>query len=73
MGSLIQVLEETLAVFACANVVLDALDECFDREDLLRIPETMNGWRQESLHILVTSRRERDLKEGLQGLTTIET
>jgi len=47
-------------------VLLDALDECILRADLMDMLETMAGWRLQNLHLLVTSRRERDIEDSLE-------
>jgi hypothetical protein len=39
-------------------VVLDALDECVERHEVLRDIRDIVGWRTGKLHLLVTSRRE---------------
>ncbi|KAL1600753.1 hypothetical protein SLS60_007141 [Paraconiothyrium brasiliense] len=44
-------------------IVLDALDECGQRIELMEILETMARWK--CLHILMTSRRERDIDSSL--------
>lgn len=51
-------------------VILDALDECTEREDLLALIDSMAGWKVEKLHILATSRRETDITEILEPLIT---
>lgn len=52
--------------------VLDALDECSQREDLLQLIESIHGWRLSTLHILATSRREKDIEEALNPLVTVQ-
>ena len=49
-------------------VILDALDECTDRQGLLRFIEEIYGWKLGSLHLLVTSRREMDIEYSLDPL-----
>lgn len=46
-------------------VLLDALDECADREPLLDLLEKILQQRIPGLHILMTSRYERDIQEYL--------
>ena len=53
-------------------IILDALDECKERKDLLVLLENLNSWGLEKLHILATSRRERDIEEALESLATSE-
>ena len=49
-------------------VVLDALDECTDRSELLDVIEEIHGWKLGTLHFLVTSRKEKDIQESLEPL-----
>ncbi|KAH8695894.1 hypothetical protein GQ44DRAFT_598393, partial [Phaeosphaeriaceae sp. PMI808] len=48
-------------------VILDALDECSQRAELMEMLETIVGWNLENLHLLLTSRRERDIESTLEG------
>jgi hypothetical protein len=49
-----------------AYVVLDALDECAQRIGLMETLQTIAGWRLQNLHLLLTSRRERDIESTLK-------
>lgn len=51
-------------------IILDALDECTEREELLGLIKRIFGWKLEKPHILATSRRERDIEETLEPLIT---
>jgi hypothetical protein len=59
-----QMIEEFDEVF----IILDALDECNNRQELLADIREMVGWKIEKLHILVTSREEKDIEEWLEPL-----
>ena len=48
-----------------AYIILDALDECKERAKLMLTIKEMTEWNIPSLHILVTSREERDIEESL--------
>jgi hypothetical protein len=48
-------------------IVLDALDECIQRVELMDMFEMMVGWKALNLHLLVTSRRKRDIESCLEG------
>lgn len=63
-------LQQMLGGFEETFIILDALDECKEREELLLLLKNLNSWRTEKLHILVTSRRERDIEETLESLVT---
>ena len=51
-------------------IILDALDECEDRHELLTNLEQIVSWEDVSLHMLVTSRREIDIDEALTPLSS---
>ena len=65
-------LQQMLGKFEETFIILDALDECKEREELLLLLEKLNSWEIEKLHVLVTSRRERDIEEALESLVTSE-
>jgi hypothetical protein len=54
--------------FLARYIILDTLDECTDREELVAMIETVASWQLESLHVFVTSRQERDLQSSLEIL-----
>ena len=53
-------------------ILLDALDECDDRYELLTIIEQIVSWEDVTLHVLVTSRREIDIDEALRPLSSLQ-
>lgn len=57
-------------------IIIDALDECpndnTERRDLCAVLKEMKAWATANLHTLVTSRREVDLVEALNPLSTID-
>ena len=63
-------LQHILGGFRETFLVLDALDECTEREELLALIERIIGWKIGKLHTLVTSRREREIEEALEPLIT---
>ena len=66
---LLIVLKDILKGFNKAYVVLDALDECSDRQQLLEGIEEIQRWELPQLHMLLTSRQLPDIQEVL-GLWT---
>lgn len=46
-------------------IILDALDECADREDLMTFIGELVHLQKEGLRIMITSRREKDIEEQL--------
>jgi hypothetical protein len=61
---------EALAEFEQLYIVIDALDECSspDRESLLIALSDMKNAGLNNLHLLVTSRQEQDIDEGIRPL-----
>jgi hypothetical protein len=49
-------------------IVLDALDECTDREDMLTFLHELVMLKQPCLRILATSRREKDIEDQLSSV-----
>jgi hypothetical protein len=60
-----------LEVFDEAYIVLDALDECAKRNDVLKWIEEMTSWRKGKLHLLATSRPEEDIANRLRLLNPV--
>jgi ankyrin repeat domain-containing protein 50 len=52
----------------CKYIILDALDECTDREDLLTFFYNLADSRVKGLRVMATSRRERDIEEQLRRI-----
>ncbi|KAL8807263.1 MAG: hypothetical protein Q9182_000768 [Xanthomendoza sp. 2 TL-2023] len=67
-----QALLETLhhMLIACdePHIVLDALDECEERDQLLDSIQKILGWPDTTSRILVTSRKEKDIEAALSPL-----
>lgn len=53
-------------------IIVDALDECKEREELLILLKNLTSWGIEELHVLIISRRVRDIEETLESLVTGE-
>lgn len=68
LDTLLEVLHQIIQELPQSYIVLDALDECTERAELMEMVETMLEWQVEKLHILVTSRRERDIELTLGRL-----
>lgn len=52
--------------FEGTYLVIDALDECIERQGLLESIEELTSWKDANLHILTTSRREKDIEESIK-------
>lgn len=70
-NQLLQILCEMLQERKQAFIVLDGLDECTQWSELLHCIETLRSkCRQTNLHILLSSRRNVDIEQGLKPLVT---
>lgn len=67
---LMETLKEILGLHLKTYVILDALDECTDRKELLELIQEMSKWR--TVQILATSRKEKGIEEVLQPLVTFQ-
>ncbi|USP72913.1 vegetative incompatibility protein HET-E-1 [Curvularia clavata] len=67
LHALLEVTRQTAQEFTHVYVVLDALDECTQRSELMPVLETLAGWRLNNLHLLMTSRKERDIEISLES------
>jgi hypothetical protein len=65
-------LKHIIGSFKQVYVVLDALDECQDREQLLALVEEIVNWKIGKLHILATSRAEWDIVDCISPLVTAQ-
>ena len=63
-----QTLQDLVKKFHDTFIIIDALDECKEREQLLGDIRDFVNWQLGGLHILVTSRREGDIKATLDPL-----
>ncbi|KAL6714577.1 hypothetical protein ACLMJK_008002 [Lecanora helva] len=61
--SLKGVIRDILDRLPSVHIIIDALDECQDRESLLECFEDFCSWRQDNVHILATSRQEADIED----------
>ena len=66
---LLKTLRRMMASLEDIYIIIDALDECTEREQLLTGLEEMASWDDVSLHMLTTSRRETDIEEVLKLLS----
>ena len=68
LHALLEVIRLLLPDLGQVYIVLDALDESKYRPDLMETIETMTGWQLQNLHLLMTSRKERDIEEVLEKI-----
>lgn len=65
-------LRQMLESFNGAYILLDALDECVNGEDLFELIRALMDWNIHDLHILATSRKENDISTSLEPLVTCQ-
>jgi hypothetical protein len=70
--ALLTTLRQMILEFDETFVILDALDECKERQNLLEDIDEIVTWKMGKLHILATSRRENDIRESLEPLINDE-
>ncbi|KAG9187069.1 hypothetical protein G6011_10177 [Alternaria panax] len=69
---LLDVTRQAAREFAHVYIILDALDECAQRSELMDMLETVAGWQLDNLHLLMTSRKERDIESSLESYVAEE-
>lgn len=69
-ADLLNTLKDIVGYFGHVYIILDALDECLQQDELLRLLTELSDWKLANLHIVATSRRERWIEDGLTGLVS---
>jgi hypothetical protein len=69
---LMSTLKAIIRSFQTVYIVFDALDECPERSRFLAVLREIHSWEFGLLHLLATSRKERDIQEMLGGLSSHE-
>lgn len=70
IDSLMSILQYMLRTFQQTFIIIDALDECKEREELFKMLREIVDWNFDGLHLLATSRKERDIEESVACLVT---
>jgi hypothetical protein len=68
--NLLGTLRNLILIFHNVYIILDALDESVDCEEILLFINSVHGWDLSRLHLLVTSRQLPDIEESLTDLAT---
>lgn len=66
-NELLITLHQILYPFEDVYLILDGLDECSEREEVLADIEELTGWKDIQLHLLATSRREKIIEESMKS------
>jgi hypothetical protein len=69
---LMSTLKSIIGSFQAVYIVFDALDECPERSRFLSAIQDIHALEFDTLHLLVTSRKERDIEDTLSGLISHE-
>jgi hypothetical protein len=67
LHALLEVTSQVMQQFTHVYIVLDALDECMQRRELMDVLEKVAGWQLDNMHLLMTSRKERDIESSLES------
>ncbi|KAL1962468.1 hypothetical protein VTN77DRAFT_9669 [Rasamsonia byssochlamydoides] len=67
-SQLLSTLHDMISDFGRTYIVLDALDECEEREDLFEVLEEIGRWKAVNIHVLLTSRDEKDIKDSIEPI-----
>ena len=70
LDSLFRTLRQTIEASGETFVILDALDECENRDELLDFFWNTGTWKLNKLHLLLTGRKEPDIDECLSDFIT---
>jgi hypothetical protein len=72
LHALLQVTRQVMHQFTHVYIVLDALDECTQRSELMGVLATVAEWQLNNMHLLMTSRKERDIESSLKSFVKEE-
>jgi hypothetical protein len=72
LHALLDVLPQVMQQFTHVYVVLNALNECTQRPELVDMLETVAGWQLNNMHLLMTSRKEWDIESSLESFVKEE-
>ncbi len=70
---LLSTLRQMVTSLGDIYIILDALDECVERDELLEYLKQILSWEDVNVHVLATSRREPEIEDALTPLTNTQT
>ncbi|KIL59602.1 hypothetical protein M378DRAFT_169115, partial [Amanita muscaria Koide BX008] len=65
-------LKQLISGFKETYIVIDALDECKEWQELLKLLKRIHGWQIDQCHLLVTSRKEQIIVNSLRHVAPKE-
>ncbi|KAF8517210.1 hypothetical protein JB92DRAFT_2668113, partial [Gautieria morchelliformis] len=68
--ALMSTIKSLVGGFRTVYIVLDALDECQERSQLLALLRGIHDWNLDKVHLLATSRTDHDIEEMLTPLVS---
>lgn len=71
-AALLTALKSIVGLLEHVYIIVDALDECSDQDELLAMITEISNWKLTNLHLIATSRRERNIEDGLTQLITAQ-
>jgi Heterokaryon incompatibility protein (HET)/NACHT domain len=72
LSACVDVLRRLIIEMPRVFFVLDALDECDSRKELLEAITSISDWEANNLHVLLTSRKERDIQDTIVQIVKSE-
>ena len=72
LDAVLKAFRQMTTAFEKTFVILDALDECNQRPELLETMEQLINWDDTNLRVVVTSRKEKDIEDSILPLTKDE-
>ena len=72
LSACVDVLRRMIVEIPRIFLVLDALDECDNRKELLEVISSISDWKANNLHVLLTSRKERDIQDTVVQIVNSE-
>lgn len=71
-ADLLNALKDIIGYFGHVYIILDALDECLDRDQLVELLTVLSDWKLANLHLVAASRRKRWIDDGLTDLVSVQ-
>jgi len=67
-----EILRQFISSFEMAYILIDALDECLNWEEVLEFIKSLHGWGLWQCHLLVTSRREQQIVKSVMAMNPMK-
>jgi hypothetical protein len=69
-SELLSIISSTIRDLQHVYMVVDGLDECGDREDIMHVIEKVNGCGLSNVHVLLASRPESNIESAISSFLT---